>query len=171
VMADLRQLGVAGPDRWRHIRLDDAKANLAPLAAARWFRMVTVALGNATAEYPHGDQVAAIEPWRPSSPWAAHTPAELNRVLDLLAAGPGLGFLYAPNRRGRVQSRWAGDVLMQRLGVNEAQAALMVETWLKTGLLVLKDYRDNDQRRWRTGVAVNDSRRPAAAEPDQETAR
>ena len=168
---EAEQLGVPALDRWRHIRLDDAKANLAPLAAARWFRMTTIALGNATPAYPHGDQVAAIEPWRPSSPWAAHTPTELNRVLDLLAAGPGRGFLYAPNRRGRVQSRWAGDVLMQRLGVNEAQAGLMVETWLKTGLLILKDYRDNDQRRWRIGIAVNDSRRPTAAEPDQETAR
>ena len=167
--AEAERLGVPALDRWRHVRLDDAKANLAPLAAARWFRLATVALGNATPEYPHGDQVAAIEPWRPASPWAAHSPEQLNRVLDQLAEGPAPGFLYAPNRRGRVQSRWAGDVLVQRLGVNEAQAADMVETWLKTGLLTLKNYRDNDQRRWRTGIAVNESRRPTMAEPEKET--
>lgn len=169
--AEAEQLGVAAAERWRHVRLDDAKANLAPLAAARWFRLATVALGNATDAYPHGDQVAAIEPWRPASPWVAHSPAELNRVLDQLAAGPGHGFLYAPNRRGRVQSRWAGEVLVQRLGVNEAQAASMIETWLRSGLLALKNYRDLDQRRWRAGITVNDSRRPTAAEPETETAR
>lgn len=169
--AEAEQLGVAAAERWRHVRLDDAKANLAPLAAARWFRLATVALGNATALYPHGDQVAAIEPWRPASPWAAHSPAELNRVLDQLAAGPGAGFLYAPTRRGRVQCRWAGDVLVQRLGVNEAQAAAMVDAWLRSGLLTLRSYRDTDQRRWRTGIAVDDGRRPTAAEPPQETAR
>ena len=165
--AEAEQLGVSPAERWRHVRLDDAKANLAPLAAARWFRLATVALGNATPAYPHGDQVAAIEPWRPASPWAAHSPADLNRVLDQIAAGPGHGFLYAPNRRGRVQSRWAGDVLMQRLGVNEAQAAAMVETWLRSGLLTRKSYRDLDQRRWRTGVAVDNSRRPAIPNPKE----
>jgi len=167
--AEAEQLGVAPADRWRHVRLDDAKANLAPLSAARWFRLATVGLGNATPAYPHGDQVAAIEPWRPASPWAAHSPSELNGVLDRIAAGPGGGFLYAPNRRGRMQSRWAGDVLVQRLGVNEAQAASMVETWLRSGLLTLKGYRDLDQRRWRTGVAVDDSRRPTIPKSPKET--
>lgn len=167
---EAEQLGVAALDRWRYIRLDDAKANLAPLAVARWFRMVTVTLGNATSAYPHGDQVAAIEPWRPSSHWAAHTPAELNRVLDLLAAGPAPGCKYAPNRRGRAQSRWAGDVLVHQLGSTEAQAAMMVEAWLKTGLLVSASYRDAEQRRVRVGVVVDDRHRPTVSEPFEEKA-
>lgn len=160
--AEAEQLGVSPAERWRHVRLDDAKANLAPLSAARWFRLATVALGNATPAYPHGDQVAAIEPWRPASPWAAHSPSELNRVLDRLAAGPAPGCRYAPTRRGRSQSRWAGDVLMQQLGKTEAQAASMVETWLKTGLLVAAPYHDAEQRRTRMGVVVDDRRRPTA---------
>lgn len=164
---EAEQLGVAAAERWRHVRLDDAKANLAPLAAARWFRLATVALGNATPEYPHGDQVAAIEPWRPTSPWAAHSPSELNRVLDQLAAGPAPGCRYAPSRRGRTQSRWAGDVLVQQLGVNEAQAAAMVETWLKTGLLLAASYHDAEQRRIRMGVVVDDRRRPTATHPQE----
>lgn len=168
---EAEQLGVPPLDRWRHIRLDDAKANLAPLAAARWFRMTTIALGNATAAYPHGDQVAAIEPWRPSSPWAAHTPTELNRVLDLLAAGPAPGCRYAPTRRGRAQSRWAGDVLVQQLGSTKAQAAMMVETWLKTGLLIASSYHDAEQRRVRVGVIVDDGRRPTMSEPFKEEAK
>ena len=157
---EAEQLGIAPAERWRFVRLDDAKANLAPLAAARWFRLATVALPNATPEYPHGDQVAAVEPWRPPSIWAAHGPAELNRVLDQIAAGPSPGCRYAPTRRGRTLSRWVGEVLMTRLGVNEAQAAGMVETWLKSGLLVSSPYHDAEQRRLRVGVTVDDARRP-----------
>lgn len=171
--AEVEQLGVAALDRWRHIRLDDAKANLAPrAAAARWFRMETVALGNETALYPHGDQVAAIVPWRPISPWAAHGAAELNHVLDLLAAGPAPGCRYAPTRRGRMLSRWCGAVLVRELGVTEAQAALMVEAWIKSGLLVVVAYHDAQQRRERTGVTVDDARRPTvSAAPDHSVTR
>lgn len=167
--AEAEQLGVPAAERWRHIRLDDAKANLAPLGQARWFRLATVALGNATPLYPHGDQVAAIQPWRPPSPWAAHSPAELNRVLDRIAAGPAPGCLYAPSRRGRTLTRWCGDVLVRHLGTSEAQAAMMVETWIKAGLLVVVAYRDPQQRRERTGVEVDNARRPTVPETTPET--
>lgn len=41
--AEAEQLGVSTAERWRHVRLDDAKANMAPRgSAARWFRMETV---------------------------------------------------------------------------------------------------------------------------------
>ena len=168
--AEAEQLGVAPAERWRHVRLDDAKANLAPLAAARWFRLEAVALGNATQAYPHGDQVAAIGPWRPASPWAAHSPSDLNRVLDQIAAGPAPGCRYAPTRRGRASSRWAGDVLMRELGKTEGQAAGMVDAWLKTGLLVAASYHDAEQRRVRMGVTVDDRRRPTVFPTTQEDA-
>jgi len=168
--AEAEQLGVASADRWRHVRLNDAKANLAPLSAARWFRLATVGLGNATPAYPHGDQVAAIEPWRPASPWAAHSPSELNGVLDRIAEGPAPGCRYAPSRRGRASSRWVGDVLMRELGKTEGQAAGMVETWLRTGLLVAGAYHDAEQRRVRMGVTVDDRRRPTVSSTIQENA-
>ena len=62
-------------ERWRYIRLDDAKANLAPRAeAALWYRLDTVALHNATDAYPNGDHVAAIAPWTPPSTARAGLP-------------------------------------------------------------------------------------------------
>ena len=166
--AEAERLGVPASERWRHVRLDDAKANLAPLAAARWFRLATVALGNATPAYPHGDQVAAIEPWRPASPWAAHSPSDLNQVLDRIAAGPAPGCRYAPTRRGRASTRWVGCVLMRELGKAEEQAAAMVDAWLKTGLLVAGAYHDAEQRRVRMGVSVDDRRRPTVTTPSQQ---
>ena len=63
----------AGPfgikaDAERHllVRFDSGKVNLCPpAAAARWFKLVGVELGNGTDEYPHGDNVQTVEPWTP----------------------------------------------------------------------------------------------------------
>lgn len=158
---EAEQLGVPEAERWRHVRLDDAKANMAPRAgAARWFRMETVGLGNGTPLYPHGDQVAAIEAWTPVSPWAAHSIEELNRALDCIAAGPAPGHLYAPTRRGRITDRWGGFPLMNALGVEEGVASTMIQTWLRTGTLEAVVFRDPGQRKPRTGLRVVDARRP-----------
>ncbi len=60
---DAQSLSVPERERWRYVRLDDAKANLAPRPdAARWFRLETVALGNGNALYP------TATAWPPSPP-------------------------------------------------------------------------------------------------------
>ena len=154
-------LGVPVAERTRHIRLDDAKANLAPrAAAARWFRLDPWPLGNGNADYPDGDTVAVCVPWSPKSVWAAHTPEALNLALDRIAAGPGRGTLYAPARRGRTGAGWVGWVLTGALGITPDQAAGMVHAWIDTGLLVPTMWRDRDKGRDRHGVTVDDSRRP-----------
>lgn len=154
-------LGVAAGERWRHVRLDDAKANLAPRGTrARWFRLEGIPLGNATQAYPHGDTVAVIAPWEPPSAWSRLDPAACNRILDTLAAGPEPGLLYAAQRRGRGVERWAGWVLVEAGGLSEAQAGEVIGGWLKSGLLVECEYRDTQQRKSRTGVRVVDAKRP-----------
>ena len=164
--AEAERLGVAPAERWRHVRLDDAKANMAPRAErALWFRLETVNLGNASTDYPHGDNVAAIAPWQPATVWALLSPEACNQVLDLIAAGPGAGELYAGHRRGRANERWAGRVLVERHGLTEAQAAEVIAAWLRSGLLVETTYRDTVQRKTRTGVAVTDALRPTQAHP------
>jgi hypothetical protein len=108
---EARSLVVPERERWRHVRLDDAKANLAPRAeTARWFRLETVALGNASADYPNGDQVAAVTTWTPPSPFRGPSAADCNRALDLIAAGPGAGMAFSAHRTGRSAERWAGRV-------------------------------------------------------------
>lgn len=47
-------------ERWRYVRLDDAKQSMATRAdRVRWLRVVGVVLGNASAMYPNGDSVQA----------------------------------------------------------------------------------------------------------------
>ncbi|HTR17398.1 MAG TPA: AAA family ATPase [Acetobacteraceae bacterium] len=158
---EAEELGVPAAERWRHIRLDDAKANLAPRATeARWVRLETVTLGNGTQAYPNGDCVAAATSWRPGSVWQRLSVAEINQALDQIAAGPGSppGSLYGPHRRGA--GRWAGQVLVEGFGLNPAQAARVIAGWLESGLLVTESFRDTAQRKTRLGVRVVDARRP-----------
>lgn len=154
-------LGVPAAERWRHVRLDDAKSNMAPRAAeARWFRLDGVALGNGNASYPRGDVVAAIAPWRPETAWERLDPLRCNQALDLIAAGPRRGVRFAANRRGRGNERWAGAVLVERFGLSEGQAAEVIRAWLGSGLLLDDAYRCPEQRKERFGVRVVDALRP-----------
>ena len=160
-VTEAEELGVAADDRWRYLRLDDAKANLAPRATkAEWFRMQSVELNNASRAYPHGDSVTAIEPWTAPTVWDGRSAAAINEALDAIAAGPEPGSRYSANRRGKTNTRWAGEVLIEMLQVNEAQAKQMLAIWVKNGLLVEEDYFDTIQRKTRHGVRVDSERRP-----------
>ena len=164
---EARNLSVPERERWRHVRLDDAKANLAPRAeTARWFRLESVALGNATAAYPSGDTVAAIAAWKPPSPFRDLTPADCNRALDLIAAGPGGGAAYAAWRRGAYAGeRWAGRVLMREFGLDQGEATRVIAAWMRSGVLEEATYRDGRQRKARLGVRVVDAKRPTDSAP------
>jgi len=151
--------GIKEDDRWRYIRVDDAKANLAPKATeADWYAMTAIALGNVTPDYPQGDNVTAIAPWKPPSVWTEQTAAALNGCLDIIGSGKA-GFPYAPSRRGRANDRWAGTVLVDELGITDSQADQMIKTWLKNQVLLVEEFRDAN-RMTRQGVSVNDSKRP-----------
>ena len=158
---EAQNLSVAERERWRYVRLDDAKANLAPRAeTARWFRLESVSLGNSTAAYPHGDTVAAVAAWKPPSPFRDLSAADCNRALDLIAAGPGAGAAYAAWRRGRSGERWAGRVLMREFGLDEGDAGRVIAAWMRSGVLEEATYHDGQQRKARLGVRVIDARRP-----------
>ena len=60
---EAKVFGIAAEERRSYLRLDSAKVNLLPPARkADWFRLVSVDLGNATADYPDGDRVQTAEP-------------------------------------------------------------------------------------------------------------
>lgn len=62
--------GISEEQRPFYLRMDNAKVNiLPPSTAAKWFRLVSVPLGNCTALYPNGDDVQTVERWTPPSIW------------------------------------------------------------------------------------------------------
>ena len=153
-------LSVPERERWRHVRLDDAKANLAPRAdGARWFRLETVALGNGTDLYPAGDNVVAIAAWTPPSPFRDLTAADCNRALDAIAEGQD-GHAFTQHRAGRGGARWAGTVLVSDFDMEPDEAARILAVWLRSGLLEETEYRHPTQRKLRMGLRVVDEKRP-----------
>ena len=159
---EAEDLGIPPENRLQYVRLDDAKANMAPRAAkAAWFHLDNVTLDNAEAPYTHGDQVVVIETWEPPSAWDGVSVPDCNDVLDQIARGLPDGSLYTDSRRGG-GARWAGAVLVVTLGKTEDQAATIIAAWLKSGLLEQTSFRDAG-RKDRIGLRVVDAKRPGGA--------
>lgn len=128
--------GIGDALRRFFVRLDDAKRNMAPAERARWFRLVGVELGNGTPLYPNGDQVQAIVTWEPPSIFGEATGERLNEILDVIQEGND-GVPFAPDRRGKTNNRWVGQVLVEHLGMTVEQAAKAVAIWIRNGVLVV----------------------------------
>jgi AAA domain len=151
--------GINPDERASLVRLDDAKINLAPrAAAARWFKLVGVALGNGTAAYPHGDTVQAAEPWAPPELWSGVSTATFNAILDEIDAGlPGGRLFY---HQGHATDRAAWPIVVKHIDRTEAQAREIIRTWVKNGVFVIADYVDQADRKTRKGLRVNPVKRP-----------
>lgn len=151
---EAKQFGLTEKLRRAYVRMDDVKVNLAPSADARWFQLESMRLGNSTNDYPGGDHVAVVMPWKPPSMFD-DLPGDLCvEILDQIARGPAPGRLYAADRRGDGRG-WVGYVVMQMTDRDEEQAAKLIRTWSNTKLLVREQFHDPDQRKDRTGVTVD----------------
>lgn len=108
---EARQFGIAEDDRFKYVRVDNGKANLAPAAKAVWCELVSVTLGNGTKEYPHGDKVGVAIEWTPPGP-VVGTASELLRVQNAI-----LNAQSAP--RANAQARdWIGHSVAEVLGLD-----------------------------------------------------
>ena len=168
---DAKHAGVEESQRRLHVRIDDAKNNMAPPASrAEWIKLESVALGNGTPMYPEGDRVqVAVEFALPGAwegldlavsggaegdagfPSDLPSPAEIE-ALRALDAGPGNGERYSTH--ARAGDRWAGALLMERFGRSRVQATEIVKTWERRGWVISEDYTSPGQRKSRLGARV-----------------
>ena len=138
------KLGIDPMRRKWFIRKDDAKANMSPPAElAEWFELVSVAIGNATDDYPEGDNVQVIRPWEPPTPWAGLSFAAIARMLQQIETGPSPGERYSASKQAK--ARWAGRVLIDEAGRTESQATSIIKAWIDTGLLEKAEYKSPSQ--------------------------
>jgi hypothetical protein len=157
---EAKLFGVAPEDRPRFFRVDDAKINVAPTAsAATWFRLVSVALGNVTPQYPRGDHVQTVERWEPPDHWRVSA-VTLNAILDDIDAGPEPGRRYSAGTAAKPPLAAWGVVIRHLPNHNESQAREMISTWVKNEVLIAKDYDDPVTRKPRKGLHVNAANRP-----------
>jgi hypothetical protein len=79
---EAKALSISQEDRKQYVRVDKAKVNITKNfgAVAKWFRLVGVAIGNATDMYPRGDEVQTVEPWQPPDAMAGVTAADFERL-------------------------------------------------------------------------------------------
>ena len=155
------KLNIPVEERFKHVRVDDGKVNLSPrIDKAKWFKLDQVELHNHSDEYPHGDKVAALVPWEPPKLFSEQTPDQINQALDAIARGPEPGVLYSAKRQGGSE-RWAGDVVARILEVEPKQSQVMIDTWLKSGLLFQQTFHHPHRRRDMIGLHVDASKRPS----------
>jgi hypothetical protein len=157
--AEALQFGIPLDERKRYMRLDKAKANIVRAMKARWFRLVSVPLGNATDDYPEGDEVQAIERWEPPETWAGIEPETLNAVLDGIEAGMADGRRYSTHNRASARAAW--KLVQQHCPhKTEAQCKEIIKQWCDAKVLTETTYADPVTRKAETGLRVDPAKRP-----------
>jgi hypothetical protein len=152
--------GIAANDRHQYVRLDPAKANIIPRTQkATWFRLVNVALGNGTEDYPNGDHVQTVEAWSPPDLWANLSATVLNGALTEIDRGFANGQRYSDAPNATHRGAW-NVVARHCAGITEAQAKKIVRTWVRSGLLYRESYTDPVDYKERQGLRVDDAKRP-----------
>lgn len=127
-----------------YFRTDDGKANLAPPEAARWHRLVSTDLGNATDDQP-SDQVAVVTTWQWPDPFDEVTVHHLREVQKRIAPG-------AARLDGQAKE-WVGHIIADVIGVDlsdkaaKAAVKMIIKTWIANDVL-------------RTMTKPDDKRRP-----------
>ena len=165
---DAESLGIKEEDRLSYVRMDDAKANLAPRAGvARWFRLNHMELGNQTTEYPEGDQVAVIVAWQPPSPWEGLDAATLGRIFDRLEEGPESGEHWSYMKQAK--DRWAGHAIVEVCDRTPDQAAAILATWKKNEVISEGIYLSPKRKSKETGRIVVNQARAALMRQGQST--
>jgi len=111
---DAKKFGVPTETAWQYVRVDNGKANLAPAQNAKWLRLVSVNLGNGTADYPDGDNIQTVERWTPptAATQGAITAGEVSDIQNALnAADPDA------RRKSSNADSWVGYRVADALGL------------------------------------------------------
>jgi hypothetical protein len=147
-------------DRRGLIRMDSAKVNIAPPSVdATWFRLIGQPLGNATNDYPKGDNIQTVEPWEPPKIWAGLDSQLLNRILDAIDAGMTNGQRYSSAAPAKARAAWR---VVQEHAPDKPEKACraVIGAWKDSGTVFDQEYDDPLDRKTRIGLKVNPIKRP-----------
>jgi hypothetical protein len=143
-------------DAWRYIKIAGSKENYAPPPEkSSWFKLIGIPLGNATNEYPEGDDVAVATTWQARPMFEGMEPDTLGAVFKALRET-----IHGPNKQAK-HTPWAGKALMDIGGRSEREAAKIIAAWLKTGVLVKGDHYHAPTKHSVQRVEVDDAKAAA----------
>ena len=158
---EAKAFGIDPEQRHAYVRLDKGKVNLVPPArVAIWFKLVGVRLDNGTPDYPNGDEVQTVEPWKPPKIWEGLSSVSLNAALTDIDGGLPNGQRYSSDAGATGRAAWRA-VQQHCPDRTEAQCREIVRAWCKSGLLYNETYDDPIDRRERKGLRVNHAKRPS----------
>jgi len=156
---EAEKFGIHPDDRRSFVRLDKAKANLTRAVKAEWFKLVSVSLGNTTALYPDGDDMQAIERWKPPETWGDVSSEALNTILNEMEAEMPAGRRYSGKPQATDRAAW--KVVQKYCPTKtEAQCREMIREWIKAGVLFEAKYHDPVSRKEEWGLFVDRNKRP-----------
>jgi hypothetical protein len=130
-----------------------------PMRKAQWFRLIGVPLGNATELYPDGDNVQTVEPWIPPEIWQDLDVDLLNRILDAIDAGLPDGNRYTDAAKAGEREGWQ-VVVEHAPEKTRTQGREIIGTWVKTGVLLVKQYQNPKTTKFVNGLYVVAAKRP-----------
>jgi hypothetical protein len=153
------RFGIHPDERKRYMRLDKAKANIVRSSKAIWFHLVNVPIGNATDEYPDGDEMQAIERWNPPETWQGVEPETLNAILDAIDRGTPDGRRYSDHHSAGDRAVWE---VVQAYCSDKPQSACkdMIKSWIKEKVLFRDKYLNPVRREEEQGLYVDPLKRP-----------
>jgi AAA domain len=154
--------GIKLEDRAAYVRLDRGKVNLAPPArSAEWFKLVGVPLDNGNDEYPNGDEVQTVEPWKSPKIWDGLSSETLNNALTDIDQGMPNGQRYTDAGGGK-GPRAAWRVVQKHCADRtEGQCREIIRTWIRNGVLYDAEYDDPIERKPRKGYRLDTTKRPS----------
>lgn len=140
---EARELGVDDGARWRFIRVDDGKANLAPPAGATWRELAEVTLPNSSSfEANNGDRIGIAISWTPPD-IGRTTITERERIVTEMAGEDWRADVRAKDWVGRPIGAACG------LDIEDPRDRAEVKARIKDGLA----------RGWLKEIAKADARR------------
>ena len=162
--SEAEDMDIPEDERRSLVRMDSAKVNIAPPAIkARWFRLLSVSLGNGNERYPNGDTVQTVEPWTPPEVWASIDEETKARILSEIDAGLPNGRRYSAAGSASVRAAW-NVVCEHASDKTPAQAREIIKTWVKAGTLVNWDYQDPVNRKSQNGLYLSNKDDPKCAQ-------
>jgi hypothetical protein len=132
-------LGVTESEAWRHTRIDNGKANMAPPGKAAWTYSASVPL-------PCGESVGVFEAWKPPDTFEGMSVADINFIREVAQGGA---------YRADVQAKadWIGEPLADRLGLDlsqkedRARVNRIIKKWMQTKVLDTEERLDETRRK------------------------
>lgn len=151
-------MNIPEAERRLFVRLDNAKANLAPPSErAEWLKLESHNIGNPSPEYPDGDFVQVVTRWTPPNPWDDVEPFmfEIMERIDrgyVFDNGTTEPYGAAPQSK----DKYVANAVLASFpngDKSEKQAAAIINYWLGKGILEKRKYRNSNGDE-RTGVFV-----------------